>query len=839
MKPPFGLGKKKAAKGRSTGNTGISSQMKLLAILGLLLVFIPTIAVYWNASGHLTDVESQRAQLSAQRAVGPYQEWVTRQASIAELLAKDPEIRQIIASGQTRVNLKKFSGMFSGASQVRVFAAGLEGTSEADANLSYAAMDMLRQSESSAMPPSIEMHTFGAAQQINLVRRVLDSSGQRLLGHLMVTFPASLLQGMATAQQMDGYLELQQIVGGAPLMIGHSGDPSLKFTETVALEKVSGSGWQIAYWPTNNDDGVVAILLSVAVMASGIAAALWLLGIFYVNRKMLAAHRKDQATCLTIVKDMRDGQIKSVYPSALSENHDTMELMTRAAVSGLADTASASVIDNGADDSGYEVMTVDDDSTRLLFDESALEIEEAATEKLHSVNKEIFRAYDIRGIVDQSLSVEDAYEIGRSIGSEAYFRGEQTIVVGRDGRLSSEALTSALIRGLRDTGRDIKDVGEVPTPVLYFAADQLGSNSGVMVTGSHNPSDYNGFKIVLGGETLAGDAIQSLYQRIESGDLLTGEGSLEHVEVTADYIERISGDIKIAKPVKVVIDCGNGVAGAVAPKLFEALGCEVVELFCEVDGNFPNHHPDPGKEENLSVLIETVKTENADLGIAFDGDGDRLGVVTAEGEIIWPDRLMILYAIDLLSRNPGAQIIYDVKCTRQLASSISENGGQGMMSASGHSLMKAKMQESGALLAGEMSGHIYFAERWFGFDDGLYAAARLLEILTSQPKGISDAFSALPQSFSTPELGIPMEEGEPKAFMDKLLNSAHFENADISTVDGMRVEFKDGWGLVRASNTTPSLMLRFEADHEIAMSSVQEEFRRVMTQVDAGIKLPF
>ncbi len=622
-------------------------------------------------------------------------------------------------------------------------------------------------------------------------------------------------------------------------MIGHSGDQSLKFTETVALEKVSGSGWQIAYWPTNNDDGVVAILLSVAVMASGIAAALWLLGLFYVNRKMLAAHRKDQATCLTIVKDMRDGQIKSAYPSALSENHDTMELMTRAAVSGLADTASASVIDNGADDSGYEVMTVDDDSTRLLFDESALEIEEAATEKLHSVNKEIFRAYDIRGIVDQSLSVEDAYEIGRSIGSEAYFRGEQTIVVGRDGRLSSEALTSALIRGLRDTGRDIKDVGEVPTPVLYFAADQLGSNSGVMVTGSHNPSDYNGFKIVLGGETLAGDAIQSLYQRIESGDLLTGEGSLEHVEVAADYIERISGDIKVAKSVKVVIDCGNGVAGAVAPKLFEALGCEVVELFCEVDGNFPNHHPDPGKEENLSVLIETVKTENADLGIAFDGDGDRLGVVTAEGEIIWPDRLMILYAIDLLSRNPGAQIIYDVKCTRQLASSISENGGQGMMSASGHSLMKAKMQESGALLAGEMSGHIYFAERWFGFDDGLYAAARLLEILTSQPKGISDAFSALPQSFSTPELGIPMEEGEPKAFMDKLLNSAHFENADISTVDGMRVEFKDGWGLVRASNTTPSLMLRFEADHEIAMSSVQEEFRRVMTQVDAGIKLPF
>jgi phosphomannomutase/phosphoglucomutase len=400
-------------------------------------------------------------------------------------------------------------------------------------------------------------------------------------------------------------------------------------------------------------------------------------------------------------------------------------------------------------------------------------------------------------------------------------------------------MSTALVRGLLATGRDVKDVGQVPTPVLYFAAQYLGSNSGVMVTGSHNPANYNGFKVVLAGETLAKEAIDALRQRIESGDMLTGEGSVETVDVLPDYIERVKSDVQIARPMKVVVDCGNGVAGVVIPQLLRELGCEVVELHCDVDGRFPNHHPDPSKPENLADLIQTVQESGAELGVAFDGDGDRLGVISSQGEVIWPDRVLMLLAIDVLSRNPGALIIYDVKSSRHVASLVAEHGGEPLMWATGHSLIKAKMKETGALLAGEMSGHIFFKERWFGFDDALYSAARLLEILANDARRPSELFAQLPESMSTPEINIPMAEGEPAAFMEKLLNSAHFDNARVATIDGMRVEFDRGWGLVRASNTTPSLVLRFEADDELALSAIQDEFRRVMLQVDAGLTLPF
>jgi phosphomannomutase/phosphoglucomutase len=441
--------------------------------------------------------------------------------------------------------------------------------------------------------------------------------------------------------------------------------------------------------------------------------------------------------------------------------------------------------------------------------------------------------------VGGDLTADVAFEIGRAIGSEAYYRGEQTVVVGRDGRLSGPELSDALIRGLLATGRDVKNIGEVPTPVLYFAAQYLGSNSGVMVTGSHNPANYNGFKVVLAGNTLSNEAIDSLRQRIESGDMLTGEGAVEEVDVLPDYIERVKSDVQIVRPLKVVVDCGNGVAGIAAPRLLKALGCEVVELFCDVDGRFPNHHPDPSRTENLAMLIQTVQEKGAELGIAFDGDGDRLGVVSSQGEIIWPDRLLMLLAMDVLARNPGAQIIYDVKSSRHVASVVAEHGGEPLMWATGHSLIKAKMKETGALLAGEMSGHIFFKERWFGFDDALYSAARLLEILANDPRSSSDVFSELPDSMSTPEINVPMAEGEPAVFMEKLLKSAHFDNARVATIDGMRVEFERGWGLVRASNTTPCLALRFEADDELALSTIQDEFRRVMLQVDPSLSLPF
>ena len=429
----------------------------------------------------------------------------------------------------------------------------------------------------------------------------------------------------------------------------------------------------------------------------------------------------------------------------------------------------------------------------------------------------------------------------RTLGAEADARGQKTIVVARDGRHSSETLLAALTKGLLESGRDVLDIGLTPTPVLYFATHYLDAHSGIMITGSHNPAQYNGLKIVLDGETLWGDAIQAIRQRIENGDFIDGTGSMQSAEIVPDYIRRISEDIPVTlgNALKVVVDCGNGVPGIVAPAILRAIGHDVVELFCEVDGDFPNHHPDPSQPENLQQLINTVADEGADLGLAFDGDGDRLGVVDGEGNIIWPDRQMILFARDILARNAGAKIIYDVKCSRLLGAEITAHGGEPIMSQTGHSLIKAKMKETGALLAGEMSGHIFFQERWYGFDDALYAAARLLEILINSAESPGEIFAALPSGVATPELRLDMPEEAHADFMQQVLAAANFENAEVITIDGLRVEFSDSWGLIRPSNTSPYLILRFEGDDEGALETVKGQFRDLLTGIDAGLSLPF
>ncbi len=451
----------------------------------------------------------------------------------------------------------------------------------------------------------------------------------------------------------------------------------------------------------------------------------------------------------------------------------------------------------------------------------------------------IFKAYDIRGIIDKTLTPEVARAIGHALGSEAAARGQSAIAVGRDGRLSGPSLAGALAEGICAAGVDVVDIGCVPTPLTYYAAYQLGTNSCVSVTGSHNPPDYNGFKMVLGGQTLFGDLIQDLKRRIEEGDLAAGQGSIRQADVIGDYIERVVGDVKLARPMKIVMDCGNGVAGAVAPELFRRLGCEIVELFCEVDGNFPNHHPDPSKPENLADVVQALKDTDAELGLAFDGDGDRLGVVTKDGEIIYPDRQLMLFAEDVLSRVPGGQIIYDVKCTRNLASWIRERGGEPVMWNTGHALVKAKLKETGAPLAGEMSGHVFFKERWYGFDDGLYTGARLLEILSARPDA-NAALKALPDAVSTPELNIKMNEGEPFELVKRLKEKASFDGArELITIDGVRVEYEDGFGLARPSNTTPVVVLRFEADSEAAIAKIQSAFREAIENVWPGIELPY
>ena len=447
------------------------------------------------------------------------------------------------------------------------------------------------------------------------------------------------------------------------------------------------------------------------------------------------------------------------------------------------------------------------------------------------VTPSIFKAYDIRGIVPSTLTEEVAEGLGRAFGSAALREGEKAVAVGRDGRLSGPALSAALIRGLVAAGVQVIDVGLVTTPMLYFAAHTL-CRSGIQVTGSHNPRDYNGFKMVLGGRAIYGDEIQQLRQTMENESwALTAGGSVRHEDVLADYTARIVGDVKLARPMKVVVDSGNGIAGASAPGIFRALGCEVIELFSEVDGNFPNHHPDPSKPENLQDLINTLQNSDAELGLAFDGDGDRLGIVTKGGNNIYPDRQMMLFARDVLSRVPGAPILFDVKCTQRLAPAIEAAGGVPLMYKTGHSLIKAKMKEVDSPLGGEMSGHIFFKERWFGFDDGTYAGCRLLEIVSRSPDA-NAVLDALPTSFSTPELNVACAEGEPAQVVSQLLARAQFAApAQVSTIDGLRVDWPDGFGLIRSSNTTPVVVLRFEGQTPEALERISKEMTALLLSV--------
>lgn len=453
---------------------------------------------------------------------------------------------------------------------------------------------------------------------------------------------------------------------------------------------------------------------------------------------------------------------------------------------------------------------------------------------LDQLDHDIFRAYDIRGIVGSALTDATVYHLGRAFATLAAQQNIDSVCVAADGRLSSPALKDLLSQGLVDGGVNVTDIGFVATPVLYFAAHHSASQTGIMITGSHNPRDYNGFKMMLGGNTLAGEEIQEIKQLMLQQDYVQGSGSIEQRDMRPQYRQTILDDIKLARPLKAIVDCGNGIPGDINPEIIEALGCEVTPLFCEVDGNFPNHHPDPGKPENLIDCIAAVKAQGADIGLAFDGDGDRVGVVTPSGKMIYADRLMMLFAEDVLARNAGAEIIYDVKCSRLLNRVIEKAGGQGTMWKTGHSLIKRKMRQSGALLAGEMSGHVFFKERWFGFDDGLYAAARLLEILSQSELDLDQIFDAYPEDVSTPEINIAVRDDNKFDIIERI-QQGDFGDGNISTIDGLRVDYSDGWGLIRASNTTPVLVLRFEATSEAALARIIAQFQAQLSAVEPDL----
>jgi len=460
-------------------------------------------------------------------------------------------------------------------------------------------------------------------------------------------------------------------------------------------------------------------------------------------------------------------------------------------------------------------------------------------DKVLQIDPSIFRAYDIRGIVGDALTEQSVYAIGKALGSMAIEQNEKRMVVGRDGRLSGPLLSEALFSGITSTGCDVINIGVVPTPLLYYATFVLDSSSGVMLTGSHNPAEYNGLKMILGRKNLAEEEIQKIKHYIEKENYQYGEGKLSNLDMIDRYMLHVERDTKLNRPLKIVIDCGNGVASNVAPELYRKLGCEVIGLYCDIDGSFPNHHPDPSQLENMQDLIESVKSNGADLGLAFDGDGDRLGVVTNKGEVIWPDRQLMLFAKSVLQKRPNAKIIYDVKCTSHLDKVINDLGGEPLMWKTGHSFIKTKLQETQAALAGEMSGHIFFKEGWYGFDDAIFAGAKLLEIVANETRHISCIFSEFPDSINTPELKVFTTDAEKFELMNKIIKQADFKDAKRVTIDGLRVNFKDGWGLVRPSNTTPCLVLRFEADSKDALARIQKQFKDLLLSIKNDLVLPF
>jgi phosphomannomutase/phosphoglucomutase len=811
-----------------------------------LVLFVAAWLVFHLPGTHTARYNQLRGETGLARITTQFDKLLQAQVTLVESLTRDPAIARLLLADNVQhleERQAELVAFFPAAQIVRLLRPGEE------AHL------MMPGDNKNPDPAPLAVRK---AQAIDIVRAV--RVGQEAVGYLQVTFGSAFLQQMLDhVTETHGYVEIWQgVAKGQNAVLATRGDATLRKATTPFSALVPNSQWRLVFWPeiegamsgeVNDKNGSVTPVAQL--FWSIFASALLLMALFaFVFSKLVTRLvRNDLNTLLAIVhQGKKNAEQRAVLYNFQSAMDALAKIMSHANTSlavrkeTLAAKARESWIDPWDLDDVMQIFQKDKPLAALGNDKARQQ--KAGQQKGNTmistvIPASIFRAYDIRGVVGDTLTPEIVYELGRAIGSEAYARGQQTVIIARDGRLSGPEFVQALGNGLRASGRDVIDVGRVPTPVLYFATHYLSSSSGVMVTGSHNPPDYNGFKMVLRGETLAETAIQRLRSRIETGDLLSGNGTYQATNVVPDYIERITSDIRLARPLKVVVDCGNGVAGEIAPHLLRLLGCDVTELYCEIDGTFPNHHPDPSQPENVADLIQTVKKLKADVGLAFDGDGDRLGVISSQGEIIWADRQMMMYAKDVLSRNPGAEIIFDIKCSTHLARVIREAGGQPLMWKTGHSLVKAKMKETGAPLAGEMSGHIFFKERWYGFDDALYTAARLLEILARDTRSSSEVFAELPNAISTPELKIELQEGEQLPFVARLLEHAKFPDAQITTIDGLRADFKDGWGLVRASNTTPSLVLRFEADTNAALQRIQDQFRIILLELNPKLKLPF
>ena len=727
--------------------------------------------------------------------------------------------------------------------------------------LGFASLDLLRQAEQSGATLKAEIHGFGGPDAHLVLIRPVTGPDKNVIGLLHVSLMVEPY--LQLGESVQGYAELVQITGKTPLVLKTLGNARYRTGQPVSVD-VKSTRWRVDYWAAGITGKIPDKESGISII-DYVAALLFLLFILFIVARY-SGQRKQQKDKNN--PDVDEDKNAIVYAGAIKAIMDGLHPGMEKLIPGLPENTEPGSVRpkisqglSGSDDiTAFTRPTQTPDkkntaqpklkdmpatkevaNTQGVAENPAIADQTAPGKTNDEISAEIFRAYDVRGVVGKTLTVHAVREIGRAVGSEAKERGQSGMAVGRDGRTSSPELLDVLISGLRSSGCDVIDIGLVPTPVLYFATFHLETGSGVMLTGSHNGPEYNGLKIVIDNETLSGEHIQSLRQRIESGNLNSGQGSLQSADITADYLRRVTEDIPVALggAFKVVVDCGNGAAGGIAPQVYRAMGHDVIELYCEIDGNFPNHHPDPSQPENLQALIAKVKETQADIGFAFDGDGDRLGVVDGAGNIIWPDRQLMLLARDVLSRNPGAPIIYDVKCSRYLKEIIESNGGKAMMWKTGHSLIKNKMKEIDAPLAGEMSGHIFFKERWYGFDDGIYAGARMLEILASMKTRPAEVFASLPGGLATHELRIPLKEKYHAQFMQAMKKKMSFQGAEITDIDGIRADFPDGWGLVRPSNTSPCLIARFEAEDKNALEKIQKDFRDLIRSITPDLKLPF
>jgi len=697
--------------------------------------------------------------------------------------------------------------------------------------MGFADLNMVKTALTEMAQPSLNLAKSPNAH-LAMARRLATGGGV-----ILASWPAKILDATITDQGACG-IELRQ----ENISLAYRGAPDCKATEPAGEKAIDGTPWKIVYWIR------AGVSANIHWFAASLGASVLLLALFTVLliRLLSISLRQDKKNLIALVDDMQSGNHLGDYPFKLAEFVSMAEEIFRLkrVIRDMRPTQAETefalnIVEEPAQQTPGQAKPAPqpEPSPPVETAEPAQFLTEDAEQAAAAAG--LCPGGDIRGLVGEAITEDAIYAYGLAIGSELDARGEKYIAIARDGRLSSPELFKPLAQGLLDSGRMVINLGQVPTPLLYYATHALNTQSGVMLTGGRNPANHNGLKIVIGGEALAEKGIQALQKRVDRSQFVSGTGKMENYNLIPEYIERVVGDTQLGCSLKVVLDCGNGVAGLVAPALIRALGCEVVELFCTVDGRFPNHPADPGQPENLEALIAKVLETGADLGVAFDSDGDSLGLVDSGGKIIWPDRLMMLFAADVLSREPGADIIYDIKCTRHLPSQIVKNGGRPLMWKSGHAQIQAKMKESGAMLAGEMGGHIFFQERWFGFDDGLYACARMIEILSNTGETSAEVFAQLPDSVNTPELRLVLAEGEPVELMEQLRDAAEFADARVTDIDGLRVDFLDGWGLVRASATMPALTFRFEADNEKSLAHIQHQFSDLLHKVKPEIELPF